>query len=268
MLAIERLSTIKQILIQQESITVADLSLQLNVTSETVRRDLDRLSKEDDRIVRVHGGAFYRSTLKETPYVYRQNALLEEKRQIAKSAMQCIRDGDSMMMDNSTTTLCLAKQIKVSGLKLSVITNSLDIINELCDCENIKLTCIGGGYHADSRSFSGIVAIKELANFHTDSAFISCSGINQEFGLSDVNEKMSQIRSMMLNNASCRYLLIDHTKFGRCKTNKIAPLSILDSVFTDIRPEDSWLKVFEENNVRCCFGDDPDKKEETMEQTK
>lgn len=261
MLAIDRLNAIRQILIQQESITVADLSSQLNVTSETVRRDLDRLSKEDDRVVRVHGGAFYRSTLKETPYIYRQNALINEKNQIAKSAMGYIRDGDSMMLDNSTTTLCLAKQIKVSGLKLSVITNSLDIINELCDCENIKLICIGGSYHESSRSFSGIMAIKELVNFHTDMAFISCSGINQDFGLTDVNEKISQIRLTMLNNASCRYLLVDHTKFGRCKTNKIAPLSILDSVFTDIRPDDSWLKTFEENGVHCCFGEQHDKED-------
>ena len=253
MLAIDRLNAIKQILAEQESVTVNDLVQQLDVTSETVRRDLERLSKEDDRIVRVHGGAFLRPMFKDTPYEYRQNALLDEKRQIAKAALHCVIDGESMMLDNSTTTLCFAKLIKEAGLRLSVITNSLDIVNELRDCSNIKLICVGGSYQASSCSFTGIMTIRELQNFHTDSAFISCSGLHHEFGLTDVSENTSQIRATMLANASRKFLLADHTKFGRSKTNKIAPLSSLDAVFTNVCPSELWLKTFEEQGIKCCY---------------
>ena len=97
------------------------------------------------------------------------------------------------------------------------------------------------------------MTIKELENFNTDSAFISCSGLHQSFGMTDVSENTAQIRSTMLNNASRKFLLVDHTKFGRSKTNKISPLSSLDIVFTDSRPSDDWLKKLADNDVGCCF---------------
>ena len=253
MLYIDRINSIKQILLQQESVSVADLSTTFNVSTETIRRDLDRLSQDDDRVIRVHGGAFYRSSVKETPYSYRQTALIEEKNIIAQLAFPYVQNGDSLMMDCSTTTLNLAKLLKATDLKLSIITNSLSIIEELSDCDHIKLVCIGGNYQASARAFVGSQALSSLQNYHADSSFISCSGISQEFGITDVNEDISILRRIMITNSSSHNLLVDHTKFGRCKTSRIAPLENLDYIFTDEELTPQWQDTLAKKHIRFKF---------------
>ena len=129
MLSVDRTNSIKQILSKKNSVTVSELSLMFDVSGETIRRDLQKISSEDPTIVRVHGGAYRLTTDGEPPYNFRQSSRIGEKKRIAARCFEEIEDGDFLFLDSSSTALHLSKLIAASGLNLTVITNSLGVLN-------------------------------------------------------------------------------------------------------------------------------------------
>ena len=244
MLSVDRANNIKQILSKQNSVTVSELSLMFGVSGETIRRDLQKLSSEDPMIVRVHGGAYRLTPDGDPPYNFRQSSRIEEKKRIAAKCFEKISDGDFLFLDSSTTTLYLSKLIAASGYNLTVITNSLGVLNELCSRESIRMIALGGKYTDKSHSFVGGNTLSELSGLFAGKAFVSCSGLDMAFGLTHSNEEEAAIRKAMLMNSKERYMLIDSNKFGRCKTHGIIPMDNVDAVFTDSLPDDRWLNFF------------------------
>ena len=250
MLSVDRLNSIKQILAKEHSVTVAELSKAFNVSSETIRRDLDKLSAEDSMILRVHGGAYRVTADNDPPYTFRQSSKVDEKLRIANACMSMVDNGDFMSLDSSTTTLYLSKQIAKSSLRLTVITNSLGVVNELCSNENISIVCVGGRYTRDTHSFVGTSTLDELSNLFAAKAFVSCSGIDLGFGLTHNSDNEAAVRKIMLSNAKTRCLLIDANKFGRCKMHKIIGLENVDVVFTNEEPGFEWRELFERYHIK------------------
>lgn len=260
MLAIERHHAIKEILRKQESVTVAELGRALGVSDETIRRDLDKLSQEEKAVVRVHGGAYMVKTFdKEAPFAVRRSLLVEQKERIAARAFAMVEDGDMLMLDCSTTTLHLARLLKAATDKrLMIITNAMDVVQELSDCEHIKLLCIGGVLRRMSHSFVGYTATVNLHEYRADKAFVSCSGIHRRFGITDNSEEEAQVRRAMLANSACRYLLIDSEKFGRYRSNRIVEFADVDAVITDMEPDRSWRSLFIKEDVKLYVCPDED----------
>lgn len=251
MLAVERLSSISDALESSESVSVAQLSRVFSVSEETIRRDLEKLTRTDPSVVRVHGGAYkVKSFDKEAPYQLRQTLLIEEKQRIAKRCFSLLRNQDTIMMDSSTTALFLAKNFAGTGLALTVITNSLAIISELADNPHINLILIGGNFRPSSHSFVGYTATNALTGYHADKSFVSCSGLHLNTGLTDNHEGEAQVRRLMLENASENYLLVDSEKIGRCKTNHIAPVQGLTAIFTDANLDADWQQLLQQQNIK------------------
>lgn len=241
MLAVERLSCISEVLDERESVSVAELSRTFSVSEETIRRDLEKLVQTDASVVRVHGGAYkVKSFDKEAPYQLRQTLLIEEKKRIAKSCLAQLQKNDTIMMDSSTTALYLAKNIAETSLALTVITNSLAIVTELANCSHIHLVCVGGNFRPSSYSFVGYTTTQALATYYADKAFVSCSGLHLQMGLTDNHEGEAQVRRTMLQNSGQRNLLVDSEKIGRCKTNCIAPLKGINTLFTNASLDEEW----------------------------
>lgn len=250
MLAVERLSAITEALNVNDSVSVSELSKNLNVAEETIRRDLEKLVKGDHTVVRVHGGAYKIKTFdREAPYQLRETLLVEEKSRIAQTSLGFINEGETIMLDSSTTALHLARLIKNSTMKISIITNSLTIASTLADCAHTNLIVAGGQYRLSSRSFVGYSATNALEEYHADKAFISCSGIHEKFGLTDNSQSEAQVRRMMLDQSDHRYLLIDTDKFGRCKDYRIAQLKSMHVMITNGEPDIGLRNALEKNGA-------------------
>ena len=250
MLSVDRLNSIKQILMRENSVSVGELSKIFGVSGETVRRDLGRISQEDPMVIRVHGGAYRVTADNDPPYDFRQTSKVDEKRRIAQTSFSYINDGDFMFLDSSTTTLYLSRLIAESGFKLTVITNSLGVVNELCHHENIRIICLGGKYTPDTHSFLGTTTVEELSSLFAAKSFVSCSGIDLDFGITHNSDGEAAVRRLMLTNSKKRYLLIDANKFGRCKTHKIISPGSIDAVFTNSDPGSEWREYFDSFNIR------------------
>lgn len=254
MLSVDRINSIKQILQKSNSVTVADLAEKFYVSSETIRRDLQKICDEDPMIIKVHGGAYRILPDADPPYAFREGSRIEEKKRIAMRAFEEIDDGDYLMLDGSTTTLYLSKLIAAASLHVTVISNSTGIINELITNENINVIGIGGRYTDATHSFVGAISLQQLSGLFAVKAFVSCSGIDIDNGITHNSEEEAAIRRMMLKNSRNRYLLLDGNKFGRCKAHKIIDLNTIDKIFTEMDVDAKWDKLFKANGielVRC-----------------
>lgn len=249
MLSVDRTNSIRQLLIKNNSVSVAELSKMFGVSGETIRRDINKIVNEDPMVLRVHGGACRIAPDSDLPYSFRESSKIEEKKRIAAACLEEISNGDYVFLDGSTTTLYLSKLIATSNISLNVITNSLGIVNELCSNENIKIIGLGGKYTDKSHSFVGNTTLSQLVDLFAEKSFVSCSGIDMRFGITHNNEEEAAIRRSMLLNSKKRYLLIDSNKFGRCKMHRIITADNVDIIFTETSPSAEWIDFFEKNKI-------------------
>ena len=233
MLAVERRKAILEKIKNDGNATVSDLSAQFEVTEETVRRDLQELEKRG-LVLRIHGGAVpFDEGLPDLSADVRETVNTEGKKAIAKEAARYIKSGDTIFLDASTTVMFLAREIK-NLTDITIITNSLRVINELSLCEGIKLICTGGTFYENNKSFVGISAQNTIKEFYAEKCFVSCAGVTPDGGMLDSREEEGILKKLMFQNSNSVILLCDKTKIGRIRTYKIAPLSRADMIITDI----------------------------------
>jgi len=233
------------ILEQNGSAMVSDLSAQLGVTEETIRRDLIKL-ESSEKICRVHGGAYLlRGGKRTVPVALRRRFFVEEKRRMAQCCLSMIKERECIMLDCSTTALVLAEALKEAQRSLTVITNSFEIVQTLGSCDFISLTCLGGTFRAESASFHGHITLTDLQNLYADKAFISSSSVHLDFGITDHLESEAHIRSMMFAHSQERILVADNTKFDSVAAYKLADLAELSAVVTDTPLDERWQEAFD-----------------------
>jgi DeoR family transcriptional regulator of aga operon len=165
--SVERQEKIFALVQSLERTTVAQICEQFNVSEATARRDLERLA-EQNKVRRVHGGALrIQKAPPEQPVIERKTAQLEEKKRIGFGVARLIEDGQTVFLGSGTTVLEVAKNLH-GKRKLTVITNSLFVINELADEDEITLVSIGGILRKSEYSFIGHITEKALEELWAD----------------------------------------------------------------------------------------------------
>lgn len=233
MLKVERHKIIEERLQQKGSIMVSTLSTELDVTEETIRRDLEELEQQN-KLKRVRGGAYLPNEFdREVPIQIRENIYQTEKDKIAKSALEMIASNESIMLDSSTTAYQIALKMKEARLKVTLITNSLKICQLMEDAPHIKTICTGGVLRLSSDSFVGYNATESLKQYYADKAFVSCSTLDLKHGITDHSSREAELRKIMLENAKDCFLVIDHTKFDTPALHKIGDISDVQNIIVD-----------------------------------
>ena len=254
MLPQERLKKIEELLRQNGSIIVSNLSAAFEVSEETIRRDLEKLSKTI-KFKRVRGGAFlYETSDTEVPVRIREKIYIKEKQIIGEKSVTFIEDRDTIMLDSSTTALYIAKQLNVVKKKVTVITNSVAIANELMDNTDVNLVSLGGRLRKSTKSYIGYMATDQLENLHADKAFVSCTSVEADHGVFDSHGEEARVRKAMLENAKEKYLIADYTKFEATAMNKISDIESLNYIIVDHKLPDAQLSGFADKNIKiiCC----------------
>ncbi len=252
MLVVTRLNKIKEIVLEEKSVTVSELSELFHVTPETIRRDLKTL--EDSGVLKkTYGGAYVEDGVSnEVNFLIKENILVESKRLIAERCREFISNGDTIFLDASTTVSCLCEII--AGMRLTVLTNSLNVINQLSKSKDFTLISIGGNLSTKSMSFVGISAIQNMSNYYVDKAFISCEALSMQSGLTDSTEEQARIRQIAVQRSRKTFLLVDHTKFNKSCFQHINGFENIDSIVVDQAPAGNWKDFLEAQQVQfiCC----------------
>ncbi len=253
MLPIDRLKKIEAVLIENGSIVISKLSASFGVSEETIRRDLEKISKTL-KIRRVHGGAYLvKSGDKEVPVKIRESIYVEEKQLIGQKALSLIEQEDTIILDCSTTALFIAKALNSSDKRITVLTNSMKVVSELSDNDRIRLVCLGGRFRKATGSFIGTTAYHQLEGLAADKAFVSCTSIHPEFGITDNHEDEAALRQLMVKRSQATILVIDHTKFEKPATFKICELTDLNTVILDKKVSENSISPLTEEGIEIIY---------------
>lgn len=244
MLQNSRQAQIVQYLEEKKSVRIGDLAKLLDVTRETVRRDLYEMEKQG-LLKKVHGGAILNKTNDEPPYSQRKVNNLAEKERIAKKASEFVDDGDALFIDQGSTTLMFAKSLK-NKERLTVITNSIPVAVELSEYQNAKVILCGGELRSGELSLSGPVALRSLDEFFIDKSFFGVGGISLDHGFTDYHVGDSEVRRLMMKKAKENFALADHTKFNVTAFMKVCNLNDIDMVITDSGISDYEVKQYQD----------------------
>ncbi len=252
MLAVERRKKILELLRQQGIVTVMDLSSQFEVSEETIRRDLQKMENSNG-IARTYGGAYITKAVHgDIPIRIREGMCLEGKETISSIADDLILDGETVILDSSTTALHIAERLK-SGRHVVVITNAIKVAITLAESDGVKVVCVGGTLRGSQLSFVGPAAEKSLGGYYADKAFVSCTGVDIANGVTDSDEQEAEIRKRMLEQAQKKYLIADNTKLGKTSFSLISHIDAIDGLITDKKPSEEWAAVLERSGIGLYF---------------
>ncbi len=253
MLAIERRNAIVTKVSSEGKVLVADLAKEFDVTEETIRRDLEKL--DNDGLVRkTYGGAIKNESFNiDLPFHVRKQTNVESKQKIAALIGEMINDGDYIMLDASTTALCVIKNI-LNKKNITLITNSIEILLELCNKPEWNVLSTGGMLKEGGLSLVGYQAEKMISGFHVDTAICSCKGLDETNGITDSNERDAEIKKAFFRSANKRVLAADSSKFDRSSFVKVCGFSDIDVVVTEKYPGDTWAERLKQNNIELING--------------
>lgn len=250
----ERHNLILETLIKHESITVANLSLLLDVSAVTIRKDLNEL-EQSRRLYRSHGRAILID-----PYttnrsvIEKENIARHEKALIGQYANTLITKDDSIIIASGTTVLALARCIKPIH-RLTVISASLKVSELLGTNEAIELIQLGGTLRESSLSVVGKFAEAPLSDFSCSKLFIGVDGIDLDFGITTTDIRESDLNRAMMATAQKTIVLADSTKFRRRGFSKIADLEEVDMIVTDSNIPDKIAHAIEDRGVELHIVD-------------
>lgn len=254
----QRQDLIISMLNEQKTVNINDLSKHFNVSVITIRRDIDTLV--DQGIAKkVYGGATLvkeRSQENGTHHPYFYNRLMKnhkEKALIGSTAAKYIHDGDTIILDIGTTCLEIAKHIKERN-DITVLTNSLAILNELLDSD-LEVHALGGKLRSKEMSLVGSQAYTALSEFCATKAFISAGAISLANGLTDFNRDSAELCAAIMRRADHVYLVADSTKFGKSTFSVLGGLDCIDTLITDSGIPEEYLRKFESIGVEVIIAD-------------
>ncbi|HHA1786766.1 L-fucose operon activator [Enterobacter ludwigii] len=237
-----RQQTIIDLLIKHHSLTTDVLSTQLNVSKETIRRDLSELQAQG-KVLRNHGRAKYIHRENQDsgdPFHIRLKSHFTHKADIAREALEWIEAGMVIALDASSTCWYLARQLP--DIDIQVFTNSHPICLELGKREQIQLISSGGKLERKYGCYVNPSLISQLKLLDIDLFIFSCEGIDSHGGLWDSNRVNAGFKSLLLKRASQSLLLIDKSKFNRSGEARIGHLDEVTHIVSDTQLNESGLR--------------------------
>lgn len=252
MLAIERRNAILEKLQEEKRVVVNELSQLFDVSEETIRRDLEKLEQEGLAVKSYGGAVLNENNNIDLPFNLRKNRNVGSKQKIGALMAKVIEDGDRLVLDASSTAVFIAKAIK-DKKNITIITNSVEILIELFDVPGWKVISTGGMAKEGSFALVGPQTDRMLQLYHVDKAIVSCKGLDMELGITDSDEQHAQNKYTMLQTGEKRILAVDHSKFGEVAFTRVDGLKGVTMVVTDTRPDEQWLKFFEQLGISCIY---------------
>ncbi len=228
-------------------VAIEDLAQRFSVTTQTIRRDINRLCAQS-ALRRYHGGAGLPSSVENLAYSARQVLCLEEKRRIATLVARHVPDQASLFINIGTTNEEVARAL-MAHKGLHVITNNLNVAGILSGNPEFEIIVAGGVVRSRDRGIVGEAALDLIGQFKVDIGIIGISGIDADGNLLDFDYREVRVAQRIMANSAQVFLAADHTKFGRNAMCRSAQVEQLDALFTDQAPAQTYCEILETAGV-------------------
>ena len=229
-------------------VTVEELADQFGVSSSTIRRDLKALSTEG-LLRRVRGGGSLEPD--HVPFIDVQQQQPEEKSRIAALAATLVNDGDIVLLDIGTTTALLARALR--GRRITVVTSSLAVVDQLREDDAIELIILGGAVRTNYQSMVGTLTEQALAQIRATVCFLGTSGIRADGTIMDTTGMEVPIKRAMIESSQRVVVLADATKLPGVGLLSVCGPEELDAVITDAAPDAEPMLALRDADVEVMF---------------
>lgn len=258
-LQVERQLVIQNLIKQHQTVRVDELAAQLNVSANTIRRDLTMLEKQGV-LKRTQGGAVLgdispTSASARQSFDLRQSKHSAAKERIGRRAAQLVSPGSTIILDAGTTTQYLAYELTTFE-RLTVATNSVEAAYSLIPYPNLTVILSGGILQGSSRSMIGLPAEQFFLQIHADQLFLATCGISLERGLTNGNLHETPIKQKMIEVAKKVIVLADSTKFGHVALSTFAPLECVDAIITDEQAPPDMVEQLTRDGIHVIIARD------------
>jgi DeoR/GlpR family transcriptional regulator of sugar metabolism len=229
----------------------------LEISEGTVRNDLNTLESQG-YLTRVHGGAVLKDGAQQVNAAFgvRHQEHPDEKNWIGAEAAKLVEDGDSILLDASSSVYYLALNLKEHS-HLRVVTNGIEVARLLAQNPTNTVILIGGVVRSDGSSVTGLLSEQIIAELHIQKAFVSCSGFSVDRGLTEVHLEEAQLKRKALESARQVFALVDSSKMGHEDLTIFARAMQITHLFTDAGITDEWKTRLQWANIpfTICQGD-------------
>ncbi len=244
----ERQHQLARLLERLGRLSVAQICEQFNVSEATARRDLDALA-EQGIIQRVHGGAILvRRAAPEEPILRRSDEQVAQKERIGRACAALVHDGETVFLGSGTTVLEVARNLVER--RLTVITNSLPVINLMTGRPNISLVTLGGMLRDSELSFIGHITEQALAEVRADKVFIGVRAISIENGLTNDYLPETMTDRAILKAGREVIVVADHSKISTVSAAFLAPITAIHTLVTDSGTSPAFIQSLTAQGIR------------------
>lgn len=229
------------------SVTVAALESEFGISSMTARRDLSALEREG-LVRRTHGGAMLPSLARhEDSFQRRLEQATEQKLRLAAAAVELVAEGESIFVDSSTTAYFAAQRILESGLRVTLLTNSVPLIELVtrADAPQVQLVGVGGSLRRLTQSFVGPEAIAAVRSRYADKLLLSVKGVAPGGLMTDPDPLEAEVKAAMIAHVRDAILLADASKFEGTGLSVIGHVSTLGHMLAADVPESGIAEMTE-----------------------
>jgi DeoR family glycerol-3-phosphate regulon repressor len=235
-----------EILSEKGQITISELVDRLQVSADTLRRDLSDLEKQG-LAQKNHGGAIALN-LSAMNRQNRNTLLPDTKKRLGKMVAEKIPGGSTLFLDAGSTVLAVATQIQGP---MTVITPSLDIAQHFSTRADIQLILLGGKWDMQQRLFAGSATVSLLERYRADIAVLGTCALHADLGLSASQEADAEVKRAMLAASAEHWLVADHMKLNHCEPWLVAGLADIHQLFLD-RP---WDELKDNDSIQLHIAD-------------
>jgi len=249
----ERRQSLLDVLRKQPGLRVPELAQALDVSEGTVRNDLNAL-EEEGRLKRVHGGAILNAQdqFQNNSFVRRYKQNVVAKLAIAREAALLIKDGDSILLDASSTCYYFARELS-KRQELRVVTNGFEVARELAENPSNNVVLIGGVVNNNSSSVTGLLSERIIEELSIEKTFLSCSGFSLERGMTEILLAEAQIKRKVIESSQQLYALVDSSKFGKEDLTSFANPKKVTRLFTDEGISSNWIEQLQKEGVELSI---------------
>ncbi len=252
-----RWNTLLEILAEDGRISVEDAAERLDVSQATVRRDFDQLAQQQ-MITRTRGGAVANTVSYDLPLRYKSARNISEKQRVGTAAAAMVTPGMVVGMNGGTTTTEVARALatrpdlinNTDGSALTIVTNALNIANELIVRPHVKIVVTGGVVRPQSYELIGPLATGVLRELSLDIAFLGVDAVDVTLGAAAHHEGEASINGLMAARARRVVILADSSKLGRHAFARICPIERIETLITDTGATDEVVAPFSAASVK------------------
>jgi DeoR/GlpR family transcriptional regulator of sugar metabolism len=253
LMTLERQEQIVELVHDEGSMTVAELSERFGVSETTIRRDLLALAA-NNLIRRTHGGAMRLGTVAttESPIVLRQSQHADEKDRIGAATAHLIRDGETLLLAGGSTALAVARQLDRHN-NLTIITESLLAVQELMRQGQHRLMILGGTVDPDEQAVRGTLARQMLEQLCVDKVIIGARAVSVKRGISAETPEEAEFLREFLKCGEHIILVTDSSKFHLSALARLAPLSVVNTLVTDACLDEETARQIRELDIHLLM---------------